>query len=350
MRILFVGGPGRSGTSFVADRLGGHPQVALLKEIELKIFCEKNGLQDLFHALVETYSPNRAVMALDQFRRMAEALIEGRYGQPALTTAAPAADWRACFGAFTDRLVEDGHPAPQTPERFFETARALLRRIAALAAAAGPPENPPNYPGEDTLFLEKTPHNLLAIGFLARLAPGARFLHVMRDPRSIAWSLLAMRWGPDELTTAARWVDSYCRAWAAAEARAAALGLPLIRLYIEQAAAAPAAAGAWLTAQLGLRPLDGLFRDADPEMLNRWAAKADPAERALLDARLGGWVAHFGYDPDRIGWRPSPAIPHPAPPQPATPGPATFHGTQPSAPHAPGPVASADTQPPDTHP
>jgi hypothetical protein len=85
-------------------------------------------------------------------------------------------------------------------------------------------------------------------------------------------------------------------------------------------------------------------------MLNRWAAKADPPERALLDARLGGWVAHFGYDPDRIGWRPSPAIPHPAPPQPATPGPATFHGTQPSAPHAPGPVASADTQPPDTHP
>ncbi len=88
MRILFVGGPGRSGTSFVAERLGRHSQVAVLKNIELKIFCEKNGLQDLFHSLVEAYSPNRAVMALDQFRRMAEALIEGRYGQPALTTAA----------------------------------------------------------------------------------------------------------------------------------------------------------------------------------------------------------------------------------------------------------------------
>ncbi len=44
MRILFVGGPGRSGTSFVADRCGSHPQVATLKDIELKIFCEKNGL------------------------------------------------------------------------------------------------------------------------------------------------------------------------------------------------------------------------------------------------------------------------------------------------------------------
>ena len=100
-----------------------------------------------------------------------------------------------------------------------------------------------------------------------------------------------MHWGPDELITAARWVDSYCRAWAAAEARAAGLGVALIRLHIEQAAAAPAETSAWVTARLGLHPLDTLFRDIDPEMLNRWAAKADPAERTLLDARLDGWAA-----------------------------------------------------------
>ena len=311
MRTLFVGGPGRSGTSFVAERLGRHGQVVMLKDIELKIFCEKNGLQDLFHALVETYSPNRAVMALSQFQRMAEALIVGGYGQPALTTAAPADDWRACFGAFSDGLLAEGHPAPQTAEHFFEAARALLHRIAALAAG--------EQPADDTVFLEKTPHNLLAIDFLARLAPGARFLHVMRDPRSIAWSLLAARWGPDRLATASRWVDSYCRAWAVAEARAAGLGLALIRFYIEEAAAAPAEAGAWLTAQLGLGPRRGLFEGADPKVLNRWAANADPAERALLDARLGGWAAHFGYHPDHIGQRPCPAIPLPASPGPAPP-------------------------------
>ena len=317
MRYLFVGGPGRSGTSFVAECLGGHSQVAMLKDIELKIFCEKNGLQDLFHSLVETYSPNRAVMALNQFGRMAEALIKGGYGQPALTTAAPVADWRASFGAFTDRLLEDGHPAPLTQERFCEAARALLHRIAVLAAG--------EHPAEDTVFLEKTPHNLLAIGFLARLAPGARFLHVMRDPRSIAWSLLAMRWGPDELTTAACWVDSYCRAWSCAEARAAGLGLALIRLHIEEAAAAPAEAGAWLTAQLGLGPSDGLFEGADPKVLNRWTTQADLAERALLDARLGGWAVHFGYDPDHIGRRPGPAMAHSAtqPDQQRAPEPAT---------------------------
>lgn len=299
MQYLFVGGPGRSGTSLVADRLGSHAQVAALKDIELKILCEKNGLLDLFHALVETYSPNRAVVALDQFRRMTAALIEGRYGQPPLASVAPAEDWRAAFEALAEAVCEDGHPAPQSAERYLAAARALLARIAGLAAGAD------GGPGEASLFLEKTPHNLLAIGFLARLAPGARFLHVMRDPRSIAWSLMSVRWGPDELGGAARWVDGYCRAWTAAEAEAARHGLPLLRLHIEDLAAAPEAAGAWLTDRLGLSPHPGLFRGADPAVLNRWVAKAGPDERALLDERLGGWAARFGYESGRIGHRPT---------------------------------------------
>jgi hypothetical protein len=50
-----------------------------------------------------------------------------------------------------------------------------------------------------------------------------------------------------------------------------------------------------------------LFAGANIEILNRWPAKATSAERALLDARLGGWVAHFGYSRDHIGWRASPS-------------------------------------------
>lgn len=308
MSYLFVGGPGRSGTSFIAERLGRHPQVVALKDIELKIFCEKNGLLDLFHALVETYSPNRAAVALDQFRRTADALIEGRYGQPALTSLAPAPRWQAAFDTFTAALCADDHPVPQSVEGYLTAARALLARLAALAAGdaveATAPDTAPS-----ALFLEKTPHNLLAIGFLARLAPGARFLHVMRDPRSIAWSLLAMRWGPDRLPGAARWVESYCRAWVAAEAEAATLGLPLLRLAIEDAAAAPEDAGAWLTRELGLAPRSGLFTGASPTVLNRWIAEAGAEDRAFLDHRLGDWVAHFGYDRTEIGRRPVPQFP-----------------------------------------
>lgn len=304
LRVLFVGGPGRSGTSFVADRLGTHPQVVALNNIELKIFCEKNGLQDLYHALVETYSPNRAQMALDHFRRMTEALIGGSYGQPPLAARAPASVWRSAFAGFIASLTQDGHPVPHEPGVFLLRARVLLRQLADIASGAqggaGPAEG---RRVAHRLFLEKTPHNLLAIDFLARLAPGARFLHVMRDPRSIAWSLVRMRWGPSELSGAARWVASYCHAWTRAEARAADLGLPLVRTHIEDIARDPDGAAIRLMTGIGLDPAPGLFRGADLAVLNRWAAAAPPADRALLDAALGGWVAHFGYDPGRIGHR-----------------------------------------------
>ncbi|MEL7152496.1 MAG: hypothetical protein AAFN51_01595, partial [Pseudomonadota bacterium] len=74
-----MGGPGRSGTSFVADRLGRHPDICTFPNVELKLFTEKNGLLDLYHALVETYSPNRATVALDQFNRFFEPSVYQRF-------------------------------------------------------------------------------------------------------------------------------------------------------------------------------------------------------------------------------------------------------------------------------
>lgn len=307
--VLFVGGPGRSGTSFVADRLGRHPKVSTLPDIELKIFCERNGLQDLFHVLTESYSPNRAMVAARQFRQLAAALIEGRHGQPALAAVAPAERWHAVFDAFLAELDDCGHPAPSTEAQFLAAARRLLARIAQLAAdSRAESRDPAPGPASDgqpmtPFFLEKTPHNLLALPFLSRLAPGARYLHVMRDPRAIAWSLTTMRWGPDRLETAAAWVAAYCRAWTRAETFAAEQGLPLLRIHIEDVAAAPEAAAAALTAALGLEPGDAIFAGADLALLNRWTARAGAAERALLDARLGGWVRHFGYDPEAPGMR-----------------------------------------------
>jgi hypothetical protein len=57
--IIFVGGPGRSGTSFVADRVGRHAGVATFQDVELKIFGEFGGLLDMQAVLVEHFSPNR---------------------------------------------------------------------------------------------------------------------------------------------------------------------------------------------------------------------------------------------------------------------------------------------------
>lgn len=303
LRTVFVGGPGRSGTSFVADRLGRHPLVASYPDIELKIFCERGGLVDLHDVLTRSYSPNRAVTAMVQFQRMTDALIAGHYGQRAYGEAAPAERLAAHFAAFRDALSPSGHPGPTGEDRFFDLARSLLAQLAAEAPAGAGAR----------LFLEKTPHNLLFVDFLARIAPGAAFIHVMRDPRAIAYSLLAMRWGPDELEAATAWVAGYCRAWSAAEARAAERGLTILRLHVEDVAADPEEHARRVLGHLGLAPDRPIFAGADLPTLQRGLARADAGERELLDSRLGGWAHRFGYDPQRPGHRPGAASADAAP-------------------------------------
>lgn len=290
LRLIFIGGPGRSGTSFTAARLGRVPGVATFVDIELKLFSEKNGLLDLWLSLGPHYSPNRAVTAIAQFQAMTEALITGRYGQLALTTVAPADDWRVLFETFTDALFEHGHPAPAAPERFRHAVRALVAGIQSISIACAP--CPPTH------FVEKTPHALLAGGFLRWLFPEAARIHVMRDPRSIAYSLRSQSWGPDDLGTCAAWVASYCCAWH---------DLPPTdrapTLFIEDAARDPASADALIARRTGLTSDTSIFEGADAPTLNGWAERASARDRALLDTRLAEWITSFGYDPDRVGRR-----------------------------------------------
>ena len=295
MRTVFIGGPGRSGTSFVADRLAQHRKICSFRDVELKLFTEKGGLLDLWHSLGERYSPNRAAVAMQQFRKLIEALIDGRFGQPGLARLCPAAEWQAAVDGLCARLAENGHPVRTTEAAFDEAARGFVRAIADLAARQ------PGASPDAHVFLEKTPHALLAMDFLDRVAPAARFVHVMRDPRSIAQSLRTMPWGPDCLDACATWVASYCEAWLAALARATGLGLTVHRLHIEMIAAQPDDHAVRLCGALGISPEPDLFARADLATLNGWADRIARTELDLLTQRLGCWVHLFGYREDVVG-------------------------------------------------
>ena len=294
-QIIFVGGPGRSGTSFIADRLGRHPQICSFPNSELKLFTEKNGLIDLHHALVESYSPNRATVALDQFRKFYTALVDGRFGQEALTAHAPRPEWIAILDAFFTTLTKNGQAGLATSAAFQQSARMLLWRIADLAARAAPKAETPG------IFLEKTPHALLAPIFLTNLAPGCRLLHVMRDPRSIAFSLKSMSWGPETLGECCTWVANYCEAWLHAQSRAAAAGHEITSLQIEEVALAPEQASERICSALKLEPIDSLFHNADIKTLNGWRERCSEREFSTLNAGLRGWCRHFGYALNEVG-------------------------------------------------
>lgn len=298
MRTIFIGGPGRSGTSFVADRLARHPEVAAFRDVELKIFTEKNGLLDLWHSLVERYSPNRASVARLQFMTTARALISGQYGQPGFRTLAPEAEWEKVFATFLANISPAGQFERPTADNVRAACQQLLKEIAHLSIAAG---------RKSQVFVEKTPHGLLALDFLTDIAPGAGFVHVMRDPRSIAQSLRTMRWGPDDLDDCCAWVSGYCSAWVEAQNKAAELGIEVISLHIEAVSQRPTEHALQLCDALGVHPDQDLFAGASLSVLNGWVDTASEADLDLLNMRLSHWIRHFRYSSTETGFQ-DPAV------------------------------------------
>jgi hypothetical protein len=71
-------------------------------------------------------------------------------------------------------------------------ADAVRALFAAYAAAHGKPR-----------YADKTPHYVSHLPALADRFPEARFVHVVRDGRDVALSLLEVPWGPDDVEGAA---------------------------------------------------------------------------------------------------------------------------------------------------
>lgn len=300
LRMVFVGGSGRSGTSFVHTAIGAHPQVATFLQLELKIMSSYGGLLDLFRTLTDDYAPSRATEVLIHFDRVTERLVSGGFGQRTLGGTRPGELLRDGFARFRGRLVTHGHPRRMDPAEFFEHAQVLIEALADAAIADRDPSENDTIP---RVLLEKTPHNLLFIDFLSRLAPGAAFIHVMRDPRAVANSVHQMPWGPDSLAGSAEYVRSYCEAWAKTRQEATARGHHLLELLIEDVVEDPARYSSDACAHFGLEETPHLFDRGHTATLDRRLSGITTEQRALLDRVLGPIAHEMGYDPETIGRR-----------------------------------------------
>lgn len=296
MEILFVGGPGRSGTSFFAQQLVEHPNIVGFFDVELKIYCEMDGLIDLFLSFGKYFSPNRSEMAVRRLRFLFDALFRDASDQVSLGRYVDKSEVIALLDAMTSRLGFPNRLRRIDDEAFFRAAREFSNGLANLARRQPGKENA-------TIFLEKTPHVLLHLPFLHRLHSDARCMHVMRDPRSVAHSLKRMPWGPSNLEDCISWVEGYWRAYVEARHWASINHFNVLDLYIEEIAADPEGVTKRVCREGGIPPVGNLFTWSDPARLNDWAKKADPAELAMLNERMGPLAEEIGYRIEEIGAR-----------------------------------------------
>lgn len=171
---ILVGGTGRSGTSITARLLGSHPAYHALP-FEVRCLADAGGLCDVVERRTTTMAFERRLMGW-WFQRA---------GDRGLHRITDTATIRALVRELDGDLAADPAGA----------ARRFSHRLLDGPAVAA---------GKDG-WLEDTPGTIRMAGTLAAILPEARFVHLVRDGRDVAASVLRRSWGPDEPMEALRW-------------------------------------------------------------------------------------------------------------------------------------------------
>ncbi len=280
MRPLFIGGCERSGTTMLGAILGGHSRCLCLPESQ---FMD----DQLAHADADGRIDARAALS--------RIVAHERF-----------------------RLLWDLPPDP-APIQPAELGPTLADLWTGLALAYG---RKLRQPGAE-VWIDHTPTNFRRVRGLLRLFPAARFIHLVRDGRAVAASLLPLDWGPNNALHAAEFWMARCALGLAAELD---LGPDqVLRVRYEDILQEPESSLRRITSFIGL--------DYEPEMASANASKPTryherqhhlvgqapvPSRAAgwqqvlsrreveMFEAEAGDFLETLGYQP-RYGLRAMPA-------------------------------------------
>jgi hypothetical protein len=165
---------------------------------------------------------------------------------------------------------------------------------------------------EAKLWIDHTPNNLSYSHALLELFPEAKFVHIVRDGRAVAASVLPLDWGPNTADHAARWWLERLSSCFASE-----LGLSperILRVRYEDLVSQPEETLKTLCKFLGLEfegamaqggglRVPGYTRTQhqlvegkpDPSRIDRWKKTLSSREIELFEFRAADVLQHLGY-------------------------------------------------------
>jgi hypothetical protein len=168
---IFVGGSSRSGTNAVAHLLGRSARFHMIPR-ELGFHAVPEGLVGYIKGRFDREE------LIDRLRRRWWRVVPGAVGFEGIVT-------REELAAALDEF------AAAPPDRV-AAGRGLVKSLLdPVAAAAGKPS-----------WIEKSTQTVVAAPVLLQLFPDAGIVHVVRDGRDVACSIVRMPWGPDSIPEA----------------------------------------------------------------------------------------------------------------------------------------------------
>jgi len=287
---VFIGGCPRSGTTLLASLLGALPGCVVTPESQFK------------H------------LPLQRLHRHPETQLSGeRLGR----------DWRnhLRFRHWGVELLEADLEQTLDPQAF----RALL--LSLVVRMAGPQQQSL----EALTWIDHTPQNIEVGLALSSLFPTARLIHLVRDPRAVAASLLPLNWGPQSPAGIASLWSHRLAHGLALETR-----LPdrILRVHYEELCLNPEGTLQNVATWLGLRvPANAALLEPTREFLphytlhqhqligkrpqveriSAWRRQLAPWQQREIEGRVGELMALMGYPFEA------------KPPEPSEPSPSLWH-------------------------
>lgn len=268
MRPIFIGGCPRSGTTLLGALLGAHSRCVCVPEMPFKF--------DLLYGVdwqrqgVTSGQASELIGHLGSFRMWG--VPAGRAGETA-----------------------------QTHLTYLQTIEDLVHRYAAAVGRE-----------EADIWIEHIPHNIRYARALLRHFPKAKLVHLVRDGRGVAASLLPVGWGAgSELAAASYWAEHLAYGFAAERAHPEFVH----RVHYEELLREPHRVLAELCRfveleveeQLGREtrfpiPRDTLgqhglvARPPDPSRADSWKSALSDRQIETFEYQAGELLEHLGYD------------------------------------------------------
>jgi hypothetical protein len=216
MHAVFTGGTGRSGTTVLGHLLDNHPEIGRTMPREVRFITERGGLIDLvaghsaqFATAIGAPLPGESASLLRRglLRQLPRQLRLRAGGRVELNEFID-----RVRGYWFYRVGKDGKERGLHRGLPKDTLNSAIEKLETTFV-----QNPLEAGRDFTIeilsaissgkpgWVETTPDNVIRAEGLRVLMPNAKVIHVVRDGRDVASSVVGRAWGPDGYVSALRW-------------------------------------------------------------------------------------------------------------------------------------------------
>jgi hypothetical protein len=201
---VFIGGTGRSGTTILLNLLNRHPDFHASMPREIKYLTSRHGLVDI--ALTRPYGIEENLKA-KRNNLIARAL-------PLLGKSKVSLFEKELLGTWWSETGKKGNVrglvqgiTREELEKELEKFKVGYKvdRVSASRALFESLSRAQMKDGVKRYFGDSTPVNIMQADLINQLLPRSKFIHVIRDGRDVASSVLKEKWGPSEHFAALDW-------------------------------------------------------------------------------------------------------------------------------------------------